>query len=143
MGDIIFSRNASIGSAAYVDTEERFCMGQDVCLITSASQNQLFLTYQLNSQFISDQIRRTMVGATFTRINVGDIGLLRVCCPPVGEQAEIAECLTEYDRGYGRIASRIHSAITLLREYRAALISAAVTGQLDIRKHEKQLEALA
>jgi type I restriction enzyme S subunit len=42
-GDIIYTRNASLGSAAYVDTDEIFCMGQDVCLITSSDQNQLFL----------------------------------------------------------------------------------------------------
>lgn len=36
----------------------------------------------------------------------------------------------------------LSSAIDRLREYRAALITAAVTGQLDLRKHEEQMEAI-
>ena len=48
-GDIIYSRNASIGIASYVDTDVPFCMGQDVCLITSDNMDQLFLMYALNS----------------------------------------------------------------------------------------------
>ncbi len=30
-GDLIYSRNASLGASAYVDTDDPFCMGQDVC----------------------------------------------------------------------------------------------------------------
>jgi hypothetical protein len=40
-------------------------------------------------------------------------------------------------------ARPISAAICLLREYRATLISAAVTGQIDVRNDEKQFEALA
>jgi hypothetical protein len=36
----------------------------------------------------------------------------------------------------------LQESIGLLREYRSTLITAAVTGQLDIRKHEKKMEAL-
>ncbi len=38
---------------------------------------------------------------------------------------------------------QLRSTIALLREYRCALITAAVTGQLDIREHEKKMETLA
>jgi hypothetical protein len=37
----------------------------------------------------------------------------------------------------------ILSTIDPLREYRSALITAAVTGQLDLREHERKVEALA
>ncbi len=32
-GDILYSRNASVGSAALVVENDEFCMGQDVCLM--------------------------------------------------------------------------------------------------------------
>ncbi len=58
-----------------------------------------------------------------------------VCCvPTLAEQAEIVEYM---DRETGRIenaVSRIAKSITLLREYRTSLISAAVTGKIDVRK---------
>ena len=36
-GDIIYSRNATVGDAALVTSSERFAMGQDVCLLRSES----------------------------------------------------------------------------------------------------------
>ena len=58
-----------------------------------------------------------------------------VCCvPTLAEQAEIVEYM---DRETGRIenaVSRIAKSSTLLREYRTSLISAAVTGKIDVRK---------
>jgi type I restriction enzyme S subunit len=41
-----------------------------------------------------------------------------------------------------RIISKGEEQMDKLREYRSALITAAVTGQLDIREHEKKMEAL-
>jgi type I restriction enzyme, S subunit len=43
-GDIIYCRNVSVGASAYVDKEADFAMGQDVCLIRSNDQNQIFLS---------------------------------------------------------------------------------------------------
>jgi len=56
-GDIIYSRNASIGIAAYVDTDRLSCMGQDVCLVTSEDQGRLYLSYVLNSRLRSSARR--------------------------------------------------------------------------------------
>ena len=63
--------------------------------------------------------------------------------PPPAEQAEIVDRLDADLKTTSDATAKITSAIALLREYRAALISAAVTGQLDLRRHEAQLEALA
>ncbi len=92
-GDIIYSRNASLGSAAFVDTDQEFCMGQDVCLITSDNQSQLFLSYQVNNPLVLRQLESMVVGATFKRINIGQILLFAVLRPPVEEQVEIARYL--------------------------------------------------
>jgi type I restriction enzyme S subunit len=63
--------------------------------------------------------------------------------PPLEEQSKIASLIDEQNKAASRESAMITSALALLREYRAALISAAVTGQLDLRHHEAQLEALA
>jgi type I restriction enzyme S subunit len=133
-GDIIYSRNASIGSAAYVDTEEPFCMGQDVCLIRSEDQDQLYLSYQLNSPVIHQQLEVEAVGATFQRINVSQIDRLEVAVPPPSEQKEIANYLDEKTAQIDALTKRTQDGIKRLREYRTALISAAVTGQIDVRE---------
>ncbi|WP_369028430.1 restriction endonuclease subunit S, partial [Nocardia farcinica] len=69
-GDIVYSRNASVGTASYVDTDEPFTMGQDVCRITSDRQDQLYLAYVLNV-VVKPQLNSLQVGSTFTRVNIG------------------------------------------------------------------------
>jgi restriction endonuclease S subunit len=133
-GDIIYSRNASLGSAAYVDTDEKFCMGQDVCLIASDSNNGLFLTYQLNCPIILNQIESQMIGSTIKRINVEQIKNLTVIKPPVQEQKKISLYLDIAINELDSLANTIENSITLLNEYRSALISSAVTGKIDVRQ---------
>jgi type I restriction enzyme S subunit len=82
-------------------------------------------------------------GSTRARINLSVASQILVPRPPLIEQDAISEFVSEQTVAIGAIASRSESQINLLREYRSALITAAVTGQLDIREHEKKMEALA
>jgi len=132
-GDIIYSRNATVGAAAFVNSDERFCMGQDVCLIRSADLNQRYLVYQLRSPFVLTQLEQLMVGATFKRINVADIKGLIVCCPPRSAQDDIARFCDSIHSTLNQMAAKVKAAIDRLLEYRTALISAAVTGKIDVR----------
>lgn len=134
-GDIIYSRNASLGHAALVETDEEFCMGQDVVLIRSDGIRPEFLTYQLNSPVATCQVEAVGVGSTFSRINVATIRDLIVIDAPPADQDLI---VTELDAATRRIrvTQRLASAaVSRLREYRSALITAAVTGKIDVREH--------
>ena len=53
--------------------------------------------------------------------------------PPYGEQVQIAEHLDTVTRLIGHLIAEAEHAITLLQERRTALISAAVTGEIDVR----------
>jgi type I restriction enzyme, S subunit len=130
-GDIVYSRNASIGIAAFVDTDVPFCMGQDVCLVSSDRASQLFLTYFLNSLGL-DQLEEQKVGSTFSRANVEQILELIVPTPEPEDQHRIAEQLDERTNSQQKVVSLLDSQINLLQERRQALITAAVTGQLDV-----------
>jgi type I restriction enzyme S subunit len=68
---------------------------------------------------------------------------MRCFLPPRGEQDRICSQITSETAKLQEVTRATGQAIQKLREYRAALITAAVTGQLDLRKHEKQMEALA
>lgn len=130
-GDVVYSRNASIGIACYVDTNVPFCMGQDVCLITSELNDCLLLAYALNSLGV-DQLEELKVGSTFDRVNISQILGLRVPLPPSDEQVSIASGLDERRNRHERTVGQIGSQIDLLVEKRQALITAVVTGELDI-----------
>jgi type I restriction enzyme S subunit len=137
-GDIIYSRNASIGIACYLDTDEPIAMGQDVCLIKSANQDQLFLSYCLNSIGV-EQLEEQKMGSTFSRINVAQIVELRLPCPSPGEQARLAAKFDSVRARTDTLQSRLGKQIELLIEHRQALITAAVTGQLEVLGTERRV----
>lgn len=133
-GDVIYSRNATVGAAALATTKEPFCMGQDVSLIRSTSQDQRFLVFLLRSAVVMSQLEAMMVGSTFNRINVGKIKRLLVTVPPAREQREIgAFCSRTHERTQ-LLIDKNHDAIDRLKELRTTLISAAVTGKIDVRE---------
>lgn len=132
-GDIIYSRNASLGAAAYVDSDERFAMGQDVVLITSPGRDQKFLSHVLNAEVVTEQVVRLQMGSTFSRINVDDIKALIVPVPPIPEQEAIADHIDGVNQSVEQIAAALRASAELLREHRQALITAAVTGKIDLR----------
>jgi len=53
--------------------------------------------------------------------------------PPMGEQREIAAFLEDELTKFDTLTAEAQRAIALLQERRIALISAAVTGQIDVR----------
>ncbi len=134
-GDIIYSRNATVGAAALVTTDEPFCMGQDVSLIRAADRDQGFLLFLLRSPAVMGQLDAAMVGSTFNRINVSKIKSLAVCVPPLEEQREIAGFCHQEHKNTQQMTDKIRTAIDRLKELRTALISAAVTGKIDVREH--------
>ena len=61
------------------------------------------------------------------------MGKVRIPIPPLVEQAEIAVVIRGAAAKNDTLTTEAHRAIALLREHRAALISAAVTGKIDVR----------
>ena len=72
-------------------------------------------------------------GATKGAITCRQIGDLRIPVPPVAEQIAIATFLKAESTKFATLTTEAQRAIDLLQERRTALISAAVTGQIDVR----------
>jgi type I restriction enzyme, S subunit len=134
MGDIIYSRNATVGDAALVTTSKPFCMGQDVCLIRVRGNHPGYVRYFLRSSPGLQQVEALMIGSTFRRINVGQIKAFWICLPPKDEQVVITDYLDHETTKIDRLIEKVEAAIERLREYRTALITAAVTGKIDVRR---------
>jgi type I restriction enzyme S subunit len=135
VGDIIYSRNASLGAAARVSNNDRFCMGQDICLIRPKEIDSEFLEFQLNSYSVVVQLDQIVVGATFRRINVESIRNYWTVVPPRDEQHRIATRLVSDFSTCATAIQKVLEGIAELEERRAALIAAAVTGKIDVRAH--------
>jgi len=109
-GDLILSRNATVGEVAQVaDWHPPFAMGQDVCLLRKRSpgQSSEYLQSVFKSDIIARQLERLMVGSTFRRVNVQQVKALVVPFPPVAEQRAIAEALSDVDGLLGALGALI------------------------------------
>lgn len=135
-GDLIFSRNATVGEVAEVaDWHPRFAMGQDVCLLRRQNprSSTAYLYHTLRSEIVSEQLAVAMIGSTFKRVNVEEIRSLKIPVPPPEEQRAIAGYVEALATSFDALAAEAGAAIALLQERRRALISAAVTGKIDVR----------
>jgi type I restriction enzyme S subunit len=94
-----------------------------------------YVVYLLRSGSARFQIRRDATGtsASMKKIAQSDIRELLLAFPPLPEQRAIAAFLDRETAKIDGLVTEAESAITLLQERRSALISAAVTGQIDVR----------
>jgi len=99
-GDLILSRNATIGEISQVaNYHPKFAMGQDVCILRKKNPEYStgFLQALFQSHIIGSQLKNLMVGSTFKRTNIEDIRNYFVPMPSDTEQATIATALSDAD----------------------------------------------
>ena len=130
VGDIIYSRNASVGSAAMVRSNQEICLGQDLCLIRPKAFHAAYLEFFQNSGVSLEQLNQELVGATFKRVNVDAVKKYFTLVPPMSEQIGVVEYLEHCLRSEDAIQACVIQSLELLLEHRSTLITAAVTGQL-------------
>ena len=73
-------------------------------------------------------------GITRYGLSQDAIGDLRCCLPPKNERSQIADHLDRETARIDTIIAKTQHSIDLLKERRSAFISAAVTGQIDLRE---------
>ena len=79
-------------------------------------------------------LNRQSMAAAQPGLTVEQLRDLRVSVPPVLEQRAIAEFLDRETARIDGLIAKVEEGIERLREYRTAVISAAVTGQIDVRR---------
>lgn len=72
-------------------------------------------------------------GSTRSRISLSISATRKIAIPPISEQREIVHWLEDQICCFDLLRDEAESAVILLRERRAALISAAITGKIDVR----------
>lgn len=77
---------------------------------------------------------RSKQSTNLASISSSNLMELPVPVPPSGEQAAICQEIAKAHAHLNRLSERCHQSVELLRERRSALVTAAVTGQIDLRK---------
>jgi type I restriction enzyme S subunit len=133
-GDVLVCRLADpVGRACLApNLGVRMITSVDVCVIkTHSNVDARYLVYLLSStQYLAhlDAIAR---GGTRLRVSRSQLGQIHLPLPPIKDQARIADYLDKRVTVTGEITNKLSAQLDKLAEYRQALITAAVTGQLD------------
>lgn len=111
-------------------------INQHVAYVTPEKSvwNPEYLLWFLRSSY--DRLRELSDenGSTKGALTCSAIKKLNIAVPPLSEQDAIAANISEQLAALDRIVAASTAAVELLRERRSALISAAVTGKIDVRK---------
>jgi type I restriction enzyme, S subunit len=127
---------ASIGRSCVVPIDMPCAnVNQHVCVIRlENTSNVPFVGWTFKSSCIKNQIDHAQNGAAREGLNFVQIGEMVLAMPPITEQSAIGAYLDHESTKFDSLTTEAQRAIDLLQERRTALISAAVTGQIDVRK---------
>jgi type I restriction enzyme S subunit len=134
-GDILFTREAPAGEACLVPVEPPLCIGQRVVLFRTNLQqlDSRFAIYSIYGGAARTFIDIHSLGSTVTHFNMSEVAMIPMLTPALAEQIAIADYLDAETAKLDALAAKVEAAIERLGEYRTALITAAVTGKIDVR----------
>ena len=136
-GDVLYTKGGTTGVARVVDFDERFQVWVHVAVLRLFSEvaNPFYVAYALNSTNSYEQSQLHTRGATNQDLGLTRMTKIWLALPPPCEQEGIVFELNRLCAKLDTLTATAESAIALLQERRAALISAAVTGKIDVRPH--------
>lgn len=134
-GDIVIAIRATVGKCLPVPPELTGAKLTQGTAKVSPGESVLpiFLLAALRSSSAQNYFDSVAKGATFREITLDALRRTPVAVPQLDEQKRIIEVVTKATSRMNDLIANTTNAIRLLKERRAALISAAVTGQLDVR----------
>ena len=137
-GDVLLARSgATVGKAfIYRDKFGESCFAG---YLIKASVNRAklvpqFLYYITQSKFYWDYIGNSQITATIQNVSAEKYGNMYLPLPEISEQESIVGYLDIQLSKFKLLEQETKSSIELLKEHRTALISAAVTGKIDVRE---------
>ena len=134
IGDVLFTTEAPLGQVAQIDRTD-IALAQRVVKfrgIPDVVANR-YLMYWLMGSPCQSRLETLATGSTALGIKASKLGMIELLVPPCVEQQAIVEHIDTGLRDLECLQTEADRAITLLKERRSALISAAVTGKIDVR----------
>ncbi len=133
-GDVFFTREAPAGEACVVPPSPQVCMGQRMVLLKLDQSLVMpdWLVHSIYSGPAQVFIEYLSRSTTVAHINMSDIPDIPIVLPPITEQAQLLRALTATTGALRKAEAVLERQLALLAERRQALITAAVTGELDI-----------
>ena len=135
-GDVLISVMGTIGRVSVVPSEVESGIINPRLVRYKFTQSRVtpeFVKILLMSLRYQSRLREESQGSTMEGLNMVILGDLPLVLPPLDAQHPIVAFVKNYDSSVNELVSQAASAVDLLQERRSALISAAVTGKIDVR----------
>ena len=130
---VLLSINGTIGNVARYNNE-MVILGKSAAYMNCAdSLLPEYLMVLLQSSQAHYYFDLEVTGTTIYNLSLNSIRQMRVCIPPKQEQSKIHKFCELQQNKYDTLIEKASTAIRLMQERRTALISAAVTGKIDVR----------
>ncbi|WP_319092212.1 restriction endonuclease subunit S [Streptomyces sp. WI04-05A] len=136
-GDVVVSIGPAYGKVAVVSDDLTGAnLTQDTVRVALRPDlvDTRFFVWALLSRQTAEYWDYQIMGATFRRLNLGTLARTPIPLPAIQEQRRIAAYLDEQTAKIDSLIAETERFIDLARERRSALITAAVTGQVDVRE---------
>jgi Restriction endonuclease S subunits len=135
---IVVRSGAYTGDSAIIPRELAGAISGYDLVVTVTQADPKFLACALLSRyFLESQIDLIRLRAAQPHLNAEELGTCILMHPPIEEQHQIVDHIEHANSQMQEVASKVNVAIDTLREYRSALITAAVTGKIDVRNEVK------
>lgn len=135
-GDILLVIvGATIGKTAVYDLDTRHAFQRSVAFLRPTDHfESKFLWYQIQASRFQDELTLRAKTSAQPGIYLGDLTAIPVVVPSREKQRQIVAYLDEQTEKIDTLIAESERFVELSRERRAALITAAVTGQIDVRE---------
>ena len=137
-GDLLITTRGSIGRCAVLPGDAEQGILHPCVMRVQLDHGQIltrFLEIQIGEcSIVLDQLRFMSNATTIDVIYSESLGEVWVTLPPLQEQMAIATSISRESAKIDTLVAKIRTAIARLKELRTALISAAVTGKIDVRE---------
>jgi type I restriction enzyme, S subunit len=134
-GDVLLTKGGTTGIARAVDLDFPFQVWVHVAVLKTiqSKMDPLYFAYVLNGTACYEQSQQYTYGATNNDLGLGRIAKIFFAQPPLEEQRNMRLWLDQKCNTFDALIAKGVDSIELMQERRTALISAAVTGKIDVR----------
>jgi type I restriction enzyme S subunit len=126
--------DAFAGAIGVSDSSGKCSPEYIICNPVTSALNNHYYGFLLRTMALAGYIQASCpaVRERAPRIRFNDLGKMLLPMPPPKEQSAIVEYISDQATRLGAVIEASERTIFLLKERRAALIAAAVTGQIDV-----------
>jgi type I restriction enzyme S subunit len=132
-GDILLSKNGTIGITKIIDWDWEFSIFVSLCLIKfKKTFNPYLFSYFFQSDIVNQQIFESSKKTSVSNLHLDKIRELLLIKPTIQEQEQLVDYLDKHTREIEDLFHLEQKKIELLKEYRQSLISEVITGKIKV-----------